>query len=226
SNMHMNRLVTPFERPEIVTTDQAKFQHRITGNSIFFQPKGELRSVIYVREKGTEDPVIQLGIAGNNVVPRQIALEFGDGEYFRPHGGRKTSESSGMAMTASSVMQQVRAEFTKVAQMSVPDGFNIVQRAARLPEFCMNHNGVTFSFKGGQKLSGADYDIYVGLVDNQTPSNVQLDETWCATEDVIAVAFWEDVLLPPGHQSEVYVAARHQEQPTYNERRSLLRGGN
>ncbi|MFX4226365.1 MAG: hypothetical protein ACFHHU_00315 [Porticoccaceae bacterium] len=226
SSLHMNRLVTPFSRPEIVTTDQDNFKHDITGNSIYFQPKDGSRSVLYLREKGTEDPVIQLAVTGSNVVPRQIALEFADGTYYRPNGQSRSQDDQEPSMTAPSVMQQVRAEFTKVAQMGVPDGFNLVHRSERLPEFCENHNGVTFSFKDGQKLSGADYDIYVGVVDNQTAYSVQLDETWCAAQSVMAVAFWEDVLLPAGHQSEVYVAARHQDQPTYSERKSLIKGGN
>lgn len=224
SSLHMNRLITPFSSPEIITTDLANFSHDVRGSSIYFQPNENTRSVLFIREKGLEDPVIQLGITGENVIPRQIALEFSEDTHFLPHGSGKSTDGTGMQMTAASIMQQVRSEFTTVAQMGIPDGFTLVSRTAALPEFCMNHNGARFSFAGGQKLSGADYDIYVGIVSNQTASEIHLDETWCSTESVMAVAFWEDVLLLPGHESEVYVAARQQSQSTYNERKSLIKG--
>ena len=224
SSLHMNRLITPFTDPEIITTDQEKFTHDVRGNSIYFQPVDDSRSLLYIRETGPEDPVMQLAIAGQGVVPRQIALEFSDGTHFPPNGSKNRRDNGEMDMAASSIMQQVRAEFTTVAQMGIPDGFTLVSRNAALPEFCVNHNGAQFTFAGGQKLSGADYDIFVGIVSNQTASDIRLDETWCSSESVMAVAFWEDVLLSPGHESEVYVAARQLSQPTYNERKSLIRG--
>lgn len=224
SSLHMNRLITPFSDPEIITTDQDNFSFDVRGSSIYFQPIENSRSLLYLRERDTEDPVMQLAIAGQGVVPRQISLEFADKQYFRPHGSRIADDDSHLAMSAPSIMQQVRAEFTTIAQMGIPDGFNLVSHTETIPEFCVNHNGAQFSFSEGQKLSGADYDIYVGVVSNQTAADIRLDETWCASEAVMAVAFWEDVLLLPGHESEVYVAVRQQSQPTYNERKSLVKG--
>jgi conjugal transfer pilus assembly protein TraK len=222
SSQHANRVITPFKDPEYAPKlDDSKASISISGSSLYIQPAENERIVMYVREKGTEQPVLQLGVLGARVIPRQIALEMEYGDDYLP----SSSINQGLTdLAALPVFQEIREQFTDLAQLNVPDGFTVSNKGEPIGHFCQNRAGVVFDYQSGQTLTGSGYDIFVVRANNNSQSPVQLDETWCASSRVLAVAFWPEILVEPGEASEVYIAARRPAKPGRAKRHSLIGG--
>jgi conjugal transfer pilus assembly protein TraK len=213
SSQHANRVITPFKDPEYAPKlDDSKASISISGSSLYIQPAENERIVMYVREKGSEQPVLQLGVLGARVIPRHDYLP-------------SSSINQGLTdLAALPVFQEIREQFTDLAQLNVPDGFTVSNKGEPIGHFCQNRAGVVFDYQSGQTLTGSGYDIFVVRANNNSQSPVQLDETWCASSRVLAVAFWPEILVEPGEASEVYIAARRPAKPGRAKRHSLIGG--
>jgi conjugal transfer pilus assembly protein TraK len=70
-------------------------------------------------------------------------------------------------------------------------------------------------------MEGGMTQIVVGVLKNGSQTAVEPQENACATEDVMAVAFWPRNLLEPGANTEV-VVVRHRAIPEPKTVRPLL----
>lgn len=200
---HLNRIVTPFSEPEVVTTSDAKY--RISGNVVYVAATQS--STLFVTRKGDESVAIGLGLVPKRIPPREITLKLEGQDPLSMVAGRSTKAERWERNQP--FVETVRGVMRDMALGQVPPGYAMrtLSRSDTIPR-CAGPAGMSFSFTDGQVVSGNSLEVLVGVVSSQAPEPVELQESWCATPDVVAVAYWPFNLIGSGEATEVYVVRR------------------
>jgi len=219
----LNRIVTPFERPELKTTSQAAT--RVDGSVIYLAPKTETPVGLYLTEKGDESLAISITLVPKRIPPREIRLSLAaDAEglgYHSREKARRWEEAYPYEETLRNLLRQI-------ALGQLPPGYALRASVPPARRTCAREEeakraGILFDFERAQMLVGAHLEVAVGVVHNTGERPVELKESWCAGDAVAAVAFWPEVVLEPGQATEVYVAfQRLPPRPRSAQRPSLL----
>jgi|SRR5581483_1107636 len=212
---HLNRIVTPFDSPEVHTTSQAVTQ--VDGNVVYIGAKTAAAVGLYITDKAAGSEAISLTLVPKRIPPRELRVQV------QPLPGNGDSRTKRWEESQPYV-EIFRNVFRLLALGQTPSGYDFRNEPARwLPPCTASAGGsnVEFDFKTGQSLSGHHLEIAIGVVKNHMDRPVELDERWCAGEGIAAVAFWPRNLLEPGQASEVYVAKRREEPSPRPNRPSL-----
>ena len=211
---NVNRIVTPFAQPDIVTT--APDQFTIRQNVVYAAPAAPAPGqqpeplTLYLTEKGDESTAISLILLPRlQVASREFRLVLAGG-----HGGAVT-RSSGSARQAAAWEQDqpypaMLAELlARLAAGSVPQGYDLGPPDPAAAPRCAAPASLRVDFSHGQLLTGGQLEAWVGTVANTGTSTAELTETACAlTTAVAAVAVWPTPRLAPGELAEIYVVRR------------------
>ncbi len=219
----LNRIVTPFERPELKTTSQAAT--RVEGSVVYLAPKSETPVGLYLTEKGDESLAISITMVPKKIPPREIRLQLATEAGVL---GRYSPEKARRWEQAYPYEETLRNAFRLIALGQIPSGYalrpSVPQARRRCAHGDARRSGILFDFERAQMLIGAHLEVTVGVVHNTGDRPVELKESWCAGEEVAAVAFWPEVVLEPGQATEVYVAFQRLPPRTKSAQRpSLLR---
>lgn len=216
----LNRIVTPFEHPELKTTSQAAT--RVDGGVVYLAPKTETPVGLYLTEKGDESLAISITLVPKKIPPREIRLRLAAAglDYSSPEKARRWEEAYPYEETLRNLLRQ-----TALGQL--PPGYALRRAVPAARRTCVHDEawraGVLFDFERAELLVGAHLEVAIGVAHNTGAHPVELKETWCAGEAVAAVAFWPEVVLEPGQATEVYVAFRRlPPRPRSAQRPSLL----
>jgi conjugal transfer pilus assembly protein TraK len=216
---HLNRIVTPFESPEVYTTSQAVT--RISGNIVYVGTNTVAPVGLYITDKTQgESEAISVTLIPKKIPPRELRFHL----QAQPTGGgvraRRWEESQPYIGT-------IRDLFRALALRQLPSGYDFRgQPPLWLPPCAPpNESGqIHFDFTIGQSLVGHHLEVVIGVVKNQGDRAVELQEVWCAGEGIAAVAFWPRNLLEPGQASEIFVAKRREAPAPRPTRPSLISG--
>lgn len=204
----LNRIVTPFERPELKTTSQAAT--RVEGSVVYLAPKTETPVGVYLTEKGDESLAISITLVPKKIPPREIRLSLAaDGGglgHYSPEKARRWEEAYPYEETLRNLLRQI-------ALGQLPPGYALRASVPSARRTCVHEEakraGILFDFQRAQMLVGSHLEVAVGVVHNTGERPVELKESWCSGGAVAAVAFWPEVVLEPGQATEVYVAFQH-----------------
>ena len=211
---NVNRIVTPFAQPDIVTT--APDQFTIRQNVVYAAPAAPAPGqqpeplTLYLTEKGDESTAISLILLPRlQVASREFRLVLAGG-----HGGAAI-RTSGSARRAAAWEQDqpypaMLAELlARLAAGSVPQGYDLGPPDPAAAPRCAAPAALKLDFGHGQLLTGGQLEAWVGTVANTGTSTAELAETACAvTTEVAAVAVWPSPRLAPGELAELYVVRR------------------
>ena len=205
---NVNRIVTPFAQPDIVTTSPDQFTVR--QNVVYAAPAAGDPLTLYITEKGDETRAISLILMPQvNVASREFRLVMAGSGTAVPHG-------AGSVRQAATWEQSQPFEVTLTDLMAglatgvVPQGYDLAAAAdpAAAPR-CAAPAPFRIDFDQSQLLTGGQLEAWVGMVANAGGTTAELSETACATTpNVVAVAIWPSPRLQPGAQAEIYVVRR------------------
>ena len=226
---HLNRLVLPFEQPEIRTVNPATTQ--IEGHVLYVAPTDENPISLYVTPGGSEELALSLTLAPQHIPPREIHLTVDPQTYRRIQAQKTTEPLAASRRTAPPVSLEPRSQdpiselkhlFRGLALGQTPEGFTLRSPQKGESIHCDQKH---LRIKTGQVLEGRDLKVYVGVIQNGGPNPLDLNESNCLfRQDIVAVAAWPDLHLDPRHSSELYVALRPSFTVPIIERPSLLGG--
>jgi len=200
---HLNRIVTPFAHPQIKTTSSALT--RVDGNVAYVAPKTLTPVALYLTEKGDESIAISITLVPRRIPPREIRLRFG------PTGGGGTMPIAATAKKweeSYPYEKTVRNLLVSVARGEIPSGYNLDGKPRNARPFIdpeSARQGIRFDFSRAQLVSGAHFELLIGIARNVGKNIVELREPWLAADGVAAVAFWPNNMLEPGRSTEAYV---------------------
>jgi conjugal transfer pilus assembly protein TraK len=226
---HLNRIVTPFDKPHVRTVSQATTQ--IEGNVLYVATPDETPVALYITPGETEDFALSLTLAPRKIPPREVRLTLDAVHYQKLNSLQNSAGLNGQdgkpgnpSQSSQDYMADIKAVFRALALMRTPKGY-----ALRSPN---NSETIHCSQPGlfthtGQVLEGRNRVLLVGVARNNGTSTLEIDERSCADAggEVLAVAAWPKVMLEPGEATELYVALRQARDNDTTARPSLLDGG-
>jgi conjugal transfer pilus assembly protein TraK len=220
---HLNRIVTPFDRPHVRTVSQATTQ--IEGNVLYVAMPDETPVTLYITPGDTEELALPLTLAPRRIPPREIRLTLDPAQY-KKLGSLQIGEKSPGGKPGNpsqDYIAELKATFRTLAQMKSPRGYALRDPSADEQIRCAQS---ALQTRTGQALEGHDRVLLVGVARNTGPSSLELDERSCADAggEVLAVAAWPKVLLEAGEATELYVAIRRPRDEDTTVRPSLLKG--
>ncbi len=218
SRGYLNRIVTPFENPKLVTVNSLQFQKE--GSSIFLSASGEAPVGVHIM---SNDPLdtrsISLALVPRPIPPRTIELRWPN-QQLDPVVARITAQRAARWEESQPYVDGVIELFGALARGEVPPGYALVAA----------NDGLSCDIPGlamgvGQQLLGSHFTVYVFLAFNPGPEGVEiLQHAGCLSSRVLAVAPWPRAYLGPGESTELFVAVTNaaELEPIDNPRPSLL----
>jgi len=219
---HPNRVVTPFEQPEIVTStltasgvDGQCGELCVKQNVVYVATDAQHPVTMFITEAGSQDQAISLTLMPRRIPPREIFVRFADDHQLATRKRAQIWEQS------QPYVQTIKDVFRSIALGEVPRGYSLgaVTKGSSVP-FCAQP-GMEITF--GQVLDGHHLRVFVATVKNMGTNTTEFMETACAGDDVVAVAAFPSIRLYPAQKTEIYVAVRGTEEvPPARLRESLL----
>ena len=218
SRGYLNRIVTPFEDPKLVTVNTLQF--RKEGSSVFLSASGEAPVGVHIL---SNDPLdtrsISLALVPRPIPPRTIELRWPT-QTMDPVVARITAARAARWEESQPYVDGVMELFGMLARGEVPPGYALMGA----------NDGVSCEIPGltldvGQQLLGSHFTVYVFLASNPGPEGVEiLQHAGCMSSRVLAVAPWPRAYLGPGESTELFVAVTNapEIEPVDNPRPSLL----
>lgn len=218
---HLNRIVTPFESPQVRTTSDAQTQ--IKGKVVYVATDKESPVSLYITPPGQEAPALSVTLVPRRIPPREITLAI-DGQQWPIKG--VVNRKAATWETAQPYVDSLRDLLRRLALNELPQGYDIRLAGQTDTSPKCFQPGLKFGFKQGQIVTGHYFTVYVGLVESFADEQIEASEIACHVPDIVASAYWPRNILLPGEKTELYVVVRnHREEAVESQRPSLLVGG-
>jgi len=208
SRGHLNRIVTPFPSPEVMTSSlQAGSDGQcgevcIKENVVYVTTDSQRPVTLSINEEGRQDAAIMMTLVPKDVPPRELTLSLEDsmmaGLTFGSAKAESWEESQPYVTTLTDLFRQI-------ALGEVPQGYTLHSANGGVAPVCYQQN-VAYDFANGQRMLGHHFEVAIGVARNTSSSPVEIRETACGSQNVAAVAAWPRNVLRPGEKAEVYVA--------------------
>lgn len=221
---HLNQIVTPFQTPEIKTTSVASISVEKGVVYVSTLLTDEIALLIY--EKGGDpSQAMSLTLVPDDINPVSVKVDL---QGFMPGASMGTSVANN-EMARGWEMDQpflevVKSSFRELALGGVPDGYGF-QGINRIPKNMPHCNLPGFEIKPMQLVTGNSMTIIVSKLTNLNRYVAKVDESKCASDNLIGAATWPATTLAPGQSAELYLAVRQSVDTSPNQRPSVL-GGN
>lgn len=208
SRGHLNRIVTPFPSPEVMTSSlQAGSGGEcgevcIKDNVIYVTTDSQRPITLSINEEGRQDTAIMMTLVPKDVPPRELTLSLEESLISGLSFGSKKAESWEESQPYVTTLTNL---FRKIALGEVPQGYTLHNSDSSIMPVCYQE-GVTYSFIDGQRMLGHHFEVAIGVATNTSHGPVEIRETACGSPNVAAVAAWPRNVLQPGEKTEVYVA--------------------
>ncbi|WP_432780582.1 type-F conjugative transfer system secretin TraK (plasmid) [Pseudomonas corrugata] len=226
SRGQMNRLVTPFETPNVQTVSTADIT--IKENVIYVTTSEDKPVTMYVTPDEDESVAISLTLLPQSVPPIQANLILAKSVQGLASvtPGSASTTYSGQAKKwerSQPYMDTLRSLMREMALGKLPRGytFGALTNGNRIPA-CAQPS-LSFDFSKSQLIEGHDFRVYVATAENVSAKTIEFDHGSCTHPQRAAVSAWPDEVLEPGQKTEVFVVTRiPTEVPQSSTRPSLL----
>lgn len=216
SNLHINRIVTPFANPSIKLDNTEGISYKTRDNVLYLATNNQSPIAAFITDGGDESAAIKVVLKPTSTGPQEIVLDsYGI-------NGSQIARKVEKAMPRTDAILSIMAG---IATGDLPAGYKMDRvNASYLPE--CNQLGLSFDFFNGQFVSGGDYVVAIGVVENQSLQKIEFLENRCYKDGVVAVSAFPSPELLPSEKAEVLVMYHRKKVParTDNKRRSLIGG--
>lgn len=204
---NVNRIVTPFANPDVVTTSPDQF--KVRQNVVYAAPAAGEPVTLYLTEQGDETTSISLVLVPRvNVASREFRLALAEGAARpRPPASVERAGDWERDQPYETTLTDLMA---RLAAGGVPQGYDLATRIdpGTAPR-CAAAGPFRIDFGHGQHLTGGRLEAWVGTVTNLSARAAEFSETLCAASGpTAAVALWPSPRLPAGARAEIYVVRR------------------
>lgn len=225
---HLNRIVTPFEKPIVQTTSNPK-DYTIKENVIYVTANDETPITMYITPKEDESVAISLTLAPKKVPPIQANLVLGQAAgsggkagALSGAGGYRYSGQPKKWEEGQPYMESIKGIMRALALGGIPKGYSMGKLASTDTLPACYQDGIQFDFSRSQLMMGHNFKVLVGVVRNTLNVPVMFDETSCTHPMLAASAAWPRNMLEPGDKTEVYIITRVGEAPADESARPSL----
>lgn len=217
---HLNRIVTPFDKPAVNTTSDAST--KVEKNVVYVSTAGEMPVTMFLTEDGDESRALSLTLVPQKIPPRELFLRMPE------HLQYVSSASNSRAQSWESsqpYIETIRSLFRHIALGEVPQGYTMSRMSSAVRPPACQMPGVSFDFSKGQLLNGHSLSVVIGVARNTGGGTVEISEASCGEWDIAAVAAWPKNVLSAGEATEIYIARKVKRQSGPVSKRPSLVGG-
>jgi conjugal transfer pilus assembly protein TraK len=195
---HLNRILTPFERPRIRTTSDA--QTSVQGRAVYVATDAEQPVTLFISPKGDDSVAVSLTLVPRVIPPREVHLKL---TGYTPVGGadeaRRWEQSQPYIASLTELARQL-------ALGKAPPGYAL--RPPKTSDPAVRCHLPMLRIEPGQALDGHHWRVMVARATNRGSRPLTVDATRCYRDGVLAVAAWPRARLGPGQATELYVVFR------------------
>lgn len=209
---HVNRIVTPFEKPIIRTSSNMEVHQE--GSDIYLTTPDETTVAMFILD-ASGGPAISLSLLPRSAPPREIRLilEKGQGreEQYIPTAAALATETQAPYVSA---MTDV---LTEIARGKIPSGYQLLDPDA--DDHVLFYCPIAASKTDlRQVVAGSKWKVGVTRVRNQSHYAIEVRESDCQAEGRLAVALYPSAVIEPGEEAELYVVIQRDRQKTSSQR--------
>lgn len=222
---HINRIVTPFEKPELVTTSTATTM--VQGSIVYVASTMEEPIGLFIMDPSAPEMAISLTLVPDAIEPVSTTIQL-NGWTGASRNIRKTADPGG-ALAFEAVhpyLETLTSVMKDVAKGRLPDGYGIEdvsERAYKMGPSC-NLPGV--HVRPMQILQGSGLQVIVAKATNVAPAAVEVDESLCRGGGLRAAAAWPRTNLFHGESTELYLVVSPRQEIDESSARPNVLGDN
>lgn len=233
SRGQINRIVTPFESPEIQTVSDAIIQTR--DNVVYVTTTEDQPVTMFITPGDDEGVAISLTLLPQGIPPIQANLLFTQavagsaanaGQGAAPAQLTGAIGYSGQAKRwerSQPFMDTLRDMMRSLALGNLPQGYSFAELQSGTGIPSCYQPGVNYDFEKAQYILGHDFRIFIAVAENTSGQHVEINHAACTHPHRAAVAAWPNEILEPGQKTEVFMVTRvPQVKPNTSTRPSLL----
>lgn len=197
---HLNRIVTPFENPQVKTVSTASTE--VVGNVVYVATDSKAPVTMFITDN-EDNTAISITLTPKRIPPREVVLQIKRSDTVQIRGSnakaRKWEE-------ASKYVETIKQAFSGMAKGKTPPGYTL-----RLPDdndesTLVNCRQPALTTHLGQVLDGSNIFINIYVARNTSNVNIEINETLCYRPGVMAISSWPRTVLAPGESTELFVA--------------------
>jgi len=221
SQGRMNRFITPFKDPVIKMTDRPDADISRADSILYVLINSSNAVSLFIMDRSDPMHAMSLTLVPTDIPPVQVTLHLAG---WKPPATTEVAYAPPSATESdnpyvASVLQLMR----ELALHKVPQGYSLtVEPPSDIPAARCAIPGATV--RQAQWLVGHAIGAIVARVTNQSLDGIDLRESDCAGDNVLAVAAWPHVHLEPGEQTELYVLVRRRAPADASEKRPSVIG--
>ncbi|WP_298637045.1 type-F conjugative transfer system secretin TraK [uncultured Umboniibacter sp.] len=214
---HLNRIVTPFESPDVTTTSSGTTVE-VRDNVVYLGTTADEPVTLFITEKESEAVALNLTLIPRRIPSREITLRLtksDESSVQRVSQRAKAWEESNPYLTT------IESLLRTIALQQIPPGYTMASTVNAVLPRCRQF-GLDITF-GEQFIVGHNFIVHIGRATNNHHSAIEFYEDACGDWDIAAVAAFPNHALSPGQSTEVYVVQkRNYEEVVTVERASLI----
>ena len=201
SRQHLNRIVTPFDSPQVRTIDQADI--RIEGRVIYLSSQQTEPFVVYLTPHNNEAHALSLLVTLLDIPPREIQLALPRQWQQKLTGQRNTARKWEESTDYEQAITELLATLVKG---QIPEGYELGKSKNLNFQPCQQ-DGLMFDFSKAQQIQGHHFTIVIGTARNHSEKPLTFHEHSCQGSGVSAVALWPHNTLYPGQRRELFLVS-------------------
>lgn len=196
----INRIVLPYEEPEVRTLNSATTE--LKGRVLYIAPEAEGEIQLLVADARSDTRGLSLSLKPEGSSPRTLTLRLDDSTP-PPLAAAPGVSQSDFAATPRGIESLPKEVLKTLARGTLPEGYR--RRAPGRSER-IKCKRLPLEIRTRSVLEGPGQRILMGVAVNKGPHPVQMDEALCGDlPGVTAVASYPAGLLGPGGRLELFV---------------------
>ncbi|MCK5530132.1 MAG: type-F conjugative transfer system secretin TraK [Halopseudomonas aestusnigri] len=226
SRGQINRIVTPFETPNIQTVSTAEISTR--DNVVYVTTQDEQPVTMFITPEDDEGLAVSLTLLPQSIPPIQANLMFSQavaGTAGTASAPRSLAYSGQARRWEQSqpYMESLRGIMRELALGNLPRGYSLaeLQSGDAIPDCAQQ--GLSYDFNNVQYILGHEFRVFIIAAENISAQPTEVLHASCTHPNRAGVAVWPYEILEPGEKSEIFVITRvSQQQAQTSARPSLL----
>lgn len=192
----LNRIVTPFPKPKIVTANDIKTE--VDGSVIYVATDSKKPVGLYIADESGN--AISLTLIPQSIPPREVRVRYRDRDMQAPRQNpvaRRWEESSAYEETLVLLLREV-------ANGRVPPGYTLSDgtQISGAGYSCFQNNLKT---EIAQILEGHNLRVIVLRAESTASETFEIRDSSCYRRGIVAVAPWPNAVLYPTETTEIYL---------------------
>lgn len=194
----INRIVLPFDRPEIRTLNPSTAE--IQGHVLYIAPVDPAKIYLYVTDAQNPDLALTLSLHPKEIPPQELTLNLAAEAAQEPQRQSAQTRTSPQNV---SLEDQTRQLLKTLAMGQIPQGYRFRNPGSNESIRCRQKH---LLIQTRQVFDSDGMQVRVGVLKNNGKAPLVLEEDSClGTTPIQAVATYPSGPLRPGQEAEIYL---------------------